>query len=139
MACIFYWAIILGGLICSSYSVYRRCSHGYNRNIYCPSPNDQVLAQQRAEQARVTTQQSTTENPEASLDPAGFIQSLAAPLRQQVLADMDDSMVAVLPPDLAAEANQLRRELEERHRRLMQDRLTSGAGLLSGILRHPGL
>ena len=38
---------------------------------------------------------------------------------------MDDTQVAFLPPDLAAEAQTLRRELEERHRRLMQDRLYS--------------
>jgi len=53
---------------------------------------------------------------------------------------MDDSMVAVLPSDLAAEANVLRREVEERHRRLVQERLfAQGAGLLSGILRHSGI
>jgi len=51
---------------------------------------------------------------------------------------MDDSMVAVLPADLAAEANLLRRELEDRHRRMMEERLSQGAGLLSGILRHSG-
>lgn len=52
---------------------------------------------------------------------------------------MDDSMVAVLPPELAAEANLLRRELEERHRRLMQERLFSqGAGPLSALLRQTG-
>ena len=110
----------------------------------------QVLAQQRAEQARLSTTTPNTasttaaaappvaEVPEASVDPSSFIQSLPTSLRQQVLADMDDSMVAVLPADLAAEANLLRRELEERHRRLMQDRLSQGAGLLSGILRHSG-
>lgn len=76
---------------------------------------------------------------DAPLDPASFIQSLPASLRQQVLADMDDSMVAVLPSDLATEANVLRREVEERHRRLVQERLfAQGAGLLSGILRHSG-
>lgn len=54
----------------------------------------------------------------------------------QVLADMDDSMVAVLPADLAAEANMLRRELEERHSRLMQERLlTQGGGPLSTLLQ----
>ena len=53
---------------------------------------------------------------------------------------MDDSMVAVLPPDLAAEAQALRRELEERHRRLMQERFfaQTGAGSLSAILRQTG-
>jgi E3 ubiquitin-protein ligase HUWE1 len=99
----------------------------------------QVLAQQRAEQARLAP---TTTAPavaaETNLDPSSFIQSLPPSLRQQVLADMDDSMVAVLPPDLAAEASLLRRELEDRHRRMMQDRLSQGAGLLSGILRHSG-
>ena len=98
----------------------------------------QVLAQQRAEQARVQAAQGSTA-PETNVDPASFIQSLPPSLRQQVLADMDDSMVAVLPPELATEANTLRRELEERHRRLMQERLfAQGAGLLSGILRHSG-
>ena len=98
-----------------------------------------MLAQQRAEQARlVPPAVAPPVVPETSLDPSSFIQSLPPSLRQQVLADMDDSMVAVLPPDLAAEANLLRRELEDRHRRMMQDRLSQGAGLLSGILRHSG-
>jgi E3 ubiquitin-protein ligase HUWE1 len=97
-----------------------------------------VLAQQRAEQSRLAASQNR-ESEDAPLDPASFIQSLPSSLRQQVLADMDDSMVAVLPSELAAEANVLRRELEERHRRLMQERLfAQGAGLLSGILRHSG-
>ena len=46
----------------------------------------------------------------------------------QVLADMDDSVVAVLPQDLATEAQTLRRELEERHRRILQQRLFTEAG-----------
>jgi len=97
-----------------------------------------VLAQQRAEQSRLAADQNRESN-DAPLDPASFIQSLPSSLRQQVLADMDDSMVAVLPTDLAAEASVLRREVEERHRRLVQERLFSqGAGLLSGILRHSG-
>lgn len=96
-----------------------------------------MLAQQRAEQARLT-QQPVRESSDTA-DPASVIQSLPPSVRQQVLADMDDSMVAVLPPDLAAEANLLRRELEERQRRLMQERLfTQGAGSLSAILRHSG-
>ena len=99
----------------------------------------QVLAQQRAEQARLAVNTSAPPMPDQNLDPAGFISSLPAMLRQQVLADMDDSMVAVLPPDLAAEAQLLRRELEERHRRLMQERfLSQGAGPISAILRHSG-
>ena len=99
----------------------------------------QVLAQQRAEQHRQSTTTANPANPEIPVDPANFIATLPPTLRQQVLADMDDSMVAVLPPDLAAEANLLRRELEERHRGMMQERLfAQGAGLISGILRHSG-
>ena len=98
-----------------------------------------MLAQQRAEQARLAVQHGSTAVPEANVDPANFIASLPTSLRQQVLADMDDSMVAVLPPDLAAEAQALRRELEERHRRLMQERLfAQGAASLSAILRQSG-
>jgi hypothetical protein len=99
----------------------------------------QVLAQQRAEQSRLAAEQGRGDNPELPVDPAGFISSLPASLRQQVLADMDDTMVAVLPPELAAEAQTLRRELEDRHRRLMQERLfAQGAASLSAILRHTG-
>ena len=99
----------------------------------------QVLAQQRAEQSRLAAPAPGSVDPDLPTDPGSFIQSLPANLRQQVLADLDDTMVAVLPAELAAEASVLRRELEERHRRLMQERLfAQGAGLLSGILRHSG-
>ena len=103
-----------------------------------------MLAQQRTEQARMAAlqqQQTTPASAEAPVDPVSFLASLPSSLRQQVLADMDDTTVAVLPPDLAAEAQALRRELEERHRRLMQERLfaqAAGAGSLSAILRHSG-
>ena len=92
----------------------------------------QVLAQQSREQARLAVNPAAPESNVAT-DPGSVIASLPTSIRQQVLADMDDSQVAVLPPDLAAEAQSLRRELEERHRRIMQDRLYS-QGLPSMIL-----
>ena len=100
----------------------------------------QVLAQQRAEQARLAAQTATESGTsDTPVDPACFIQSLPPSLRQQVLADMDDSMVAVLPAELAAEASLLRHELEERHHRLMQERLfAQGAGPLSAVFRRSG-
>lgn len=101
----------------------------------------QVLAQQRIEQERIAAQTNTTANPEAPVDPASFFATLPSSLRQSVLADMDDSMMAVLPADLAAEAQTLRRELEDRHRRIMQERLFTqpgSGGSLSSILRHAG-
>ncbi|XP_061178702.1 E3 ubiquitin-protein ligase HUWE1-like [Saccostrea echinata] len=106
-----------------------------------PNIQEEVLAQQRTEQARLAAVQQQSATSETPVDPVSFLASLPSSLRQQVLADMDDSTVAVLPPDLAAEAQTLRRELEERHRRLMQERLfaqAAGAGSLSAILRHSG-
>lgn len=51
-----------------------------------PSIQEEVLAQQRAEQARVAAESAaaTTAQPDQSVDPAGFIQSLPPSLRQQV-------------------------------------------------------
>ncbi|XP_064633553.1 E3 ubiquitin-protein ligase HUWE1-like isoform X3 [Lineus longissimus] len=105
-----------------------------------PAIQEEVLAQQRAEQARIASSSGTTTT-EAPVDPANFISSLPTSLRQQVLADMDDSMIAVLPTQYAAEAQALRRELEDRHRRIMQERFIAqtGGSSLSSILRHAGL
>ncbi|KAL3853804.1 hypothetical protein ACJMK2_017313, partial [Sinanodonta woodiana] len=104
------------------------------------SIQEEVLAQQRLEQERLNAQNQAQSNPETPVDPTTFFASLPPSLRQSVLADMDDSMMAVLPPDLATEAQSLRREYEDRHRRLMQERLfTQGSsGSLSAILRHAG-
>ncbi|CAN7974738.1 unnamed protein product, partial [Ixodes persulcatus] len=98
-----------------------------------PSIQEEVLAQQRAEQQRLAAQNC---NPDVPVDPASFIQTLPPGLRQQVLADMDDSLLALLPTDLASEAHSLRRELEARHRQ-MQERFFSSHGgtALSRILR----
>ena len=50
---------------------------------------------------------------------------------------MDDSMVALMPPEIAEEASQLRRDMEDRHRRFMQQRLFTqgGSGRLTSLLR----
>jgi len=68
---------------------------------------EEVLAQQRAEQQR---QAAANSNPDQPVDPAIFIQTLPPNLRRQVLADIDDSLLSLLPQDLAAEAMLLRRE-----------------------------
>nr|XP_039271692.1 E3 ubiquitin-protein ligase HUWE1-like isoform X2 [Styela clava] len=83
-----------------------------------PSIQQEVLAQERAEQARAAQQQSTANDP---VDPTVFIQTLPSSLRQSVLADMDDSLVAVLPADLAAEAQELRATMERRQQRYFPD------------------
>jgi E3 ubiquitin-protein ligase HUWE1 len=94
-----------------------------------------VLAQQRLEQARLQAQSTG-----GDLDPANFLATLPPNLRQQVLSDMDDTTIAVLPAEVAAEARELRQELEDRHRRVMQERLLAqgNAASLSAILRNTG-
>jgi len=56
---------------------------------------------------------------------------------------MEDSQIAVLPPDLASEAQNLRREWETRNRQLLQDRFFSHSNhastTLSSILRNSGI
>lgn len=71
-------------------------------------------------QARAQQQSTASSDP---VDPTVFIQTLPSSLRQSVLADMDDSLVAVLPADLAAEAQELRANLERRQQRYIRDRL----------------
>lgn len=49
---------------------------------------------------------------------------------------MDDSLLALLPPEVASEAHALRRELEARHRQIQERFFTSHANTaLSRILR----
>lgn len=109
-----------------------------------PHIQEEVLAQERAEQQRHTlaAQSSSSTSapvvPAEPVDPAAFIQNLPPGLRQTVLADMDDSVLAVLPADIAAEAQALRLDRVLRHRQLMQDRLLRETGMLSAILRYSG-
>ena len=96
----------------------------------------QVLAQQRAEQARLQAQQQGGPVPD---DPVSFFNTLSPQLRQTVLSDLDDNTLSALPEPMAAEARELRQEMEDRHRRVMQERLfQGGAASLSAILRNPG-
>ncbi|XP_072512412.1 E3 ubiquitin-protein ligase HUWE1 isoform X4 [Salminus brasiliensis] len=103
-----------------------------------PAIQEEVLAQQRAEQQRRELSQQPTHG-DQSLDPVTFIQTLPSELRRSVLEDMEDSVLAVMPPDIAAEAAALRREQEARQRQLMHERLFghSSSSALSAILRSP--
>ncbi|KAG2455472.1 HUWE1 ligase, partial [Polypterus senegalus] len=102
-----------------------------------PAIQEEVLAQQRAEQQRRELSQAATGD--TPMDPVTFIQTLPSDLRRSVLEDMEDSVLAVMPPDIAAEAQALRREQEARQRQLMHERLFghSGSSALSAILRSP--
>ncbi|KAL8595169.1 hypothetical protein ACOMHN_013842 [Nucella lapillus] len=103
-----------------------------------PNIQEEVLAQQRAEQARIQAQQRGGTGTAATEDNYSFIDTLSPQLRQSVLCDLDDSSISALPEHVAAEARELRQELEDRHRRIMQERLfQGGAASLSAILRNP--
>ena len=60
-----------------------------------------------------------------------------------MLADIDDSLLPLLPTDLASEAQSLRREIEARHHRILQERFSLGSGdrasAISALLRHTAL
>uniref|UniRef100_A0A3P9GYP9 E3 ubiquitin-protein ligase HUWE1 n=1 Tax=Oryzias latipes TaxID=8090 RepID=A0A3P9GYP9_ORYLA len=103
-----------------------------------PAIQEEVLAQQRAEQQRRELAQQPPQG-DTPLDPVTFIQTLPSELRRSVLEDMEDSVLAVMPPDIAAEAAALRREQEARQRQLMHDRFFShsSSSALSAILRSP--
>ncbi|KAG8002696.1 E3 ubiquitin-protein ligase HUWE1 [Nibea albiflora] len=103
-----------------------------------PAIQEEVLAQQRAEQQRRELAQQPPQG-DTPLDPVTFIQTLPSELRRSVLEDMEDSVLAVMPPDIAAEAAALRREQEARQRQLMHERLFghSSSSALSAILRSP--
>lgn len=95
-----------------------------------PNIQEEVLAQQRIEQQRLA---AAAANPNDPVDAAAFFQNLQPSLRQAILTDMEDSQISVLPPELAAEAQNLRRDWESRNRQIMQEQINQiGGGGNSG-------
>lgn len=90
-----------------------------------PSIQEEVLAQQRIEQQRLA---AAAANPNDPVDAAAFFQNLQPSLRQAILTDMEDSQISVLPPELAAEAQNLRRDWETRNRQIMQEQMSQIGG-----------
>ncbi|XP_071960908.1 E3 ubiquitin-protein ligase HUWE1-like isoform X2 [Antedon mediterranea] len=101
-----------------------------------PHIQEEVLAQEQAERDRQNAQQLGSQAAADPVDPAAFIRNLPSSLRQTILADIDDSVLAVMPPEIAAEARSLRQNIEIQHRRLMQERLLRETGMLSAIGRN---
>ncbi|XP_076800643.1 E3 ubiquitin-protein ligase HUWE1-like isoform X1 [Clavelina lepadiformis] len=95
-----------------------------------PNIQEEVLEQERRERSRNTA----TNVEDDTLDATTFIQTLPAELRQSVLSDMDESLVAVLSEELVAEAQTLRGDAEERQRRILQERIFSRG---TDLFRHP--
>ncbi|XP_042241661.1 E3 ubiquitin-protein ligase HUWE1-like isoform X2 [Homarus americanus] len=98
-----------------------------------PNIQEEVLTQQRLEQQR---QQAARANPDDPMDPVSFLQTLPPSLRQTILADLEDSQFAALPPELAQEAQTLRRQREERSRHVHEHMFNRSGTSLSSILRN---
>jgi len=104
-----------------------------------PSIQEEVLAQQRLEQQRRT---AAAGNPNEPVDAEAFFRNLQPNLRQAILADMEESQMAAIPPEFAEEAQNLRRGWENRNRQLLQERFLHGhtsSTTLSSILRNSGV
>ena len=71
-----------------------------------------MLAQQRAAQAAQAASERAQAAQAAGVDPVAFFESLPPSLRQQVLAEADDTVVNVLPANLANEARRLRERVD---------------------------
>lgn len=94
---------------------------------------EEVLAQQRIEQQRAAAQNA---NPDAPVDTDIFFRSMPSSLRRQVLSDLDDSQLRLLPEDIATEARSLRQEVELRHRQIHERLFSTNA--LTRIIRSAG-
>nr|VZI15402.1 unnamed protein product [Spirometra erinaceieuropaei] len=103
-----------------------------------PSIQEEVLTQVRQETQRQagsddTQNQSTARAGDAANGPeatpennAAFLASLPPSVRREVLADMEDFQIDLLPPDLQQEARTLRREHEAQFARAVQGRSLPG-------------
>ncbi|XP_018576077.1 E3 ubiquitin-protein ligase HUWE1 isoform X3 [Anoplophora glabripennis] len=96
-----------------------------------PALQEEVLTQQRLEQQR---QAAARANPNEPVDAGAFFETLQPSLRTMILSDMEDSQMSALPPDLAAEAQTLRRDWYARNRQMAQERFLQSN--LSTIIRH---
>lgn len=98
-----------------------------------PGIQEEIIAQHNSERSA-----ALTSNPDSPVDPTDFIQTLPLQLRRQVLTDIDDSLLALLPNHLVNEAQMLREELEARQRQFQERFLTShnATHALSRLLRN---
>lgn len=75
--------------------------------------HEQRIAQRNRQNTVPVNNDISTEGQAAAVDIDAVFESLPPGLRAQVLADADDSVLQILPPNLLAEANRLRANLEQ--------------------------
>ncbi len=109
---------------------------------------DELLAQQRLEQTRVTNNETTGSSSAGGSaatavvtedDNTAFLRTLPNSLRQAILFDMDHSQISALPEDLANEARQLQQQQREREIDLFAaaHRTSGRAGGAGGTIANP--
>ena len=82
-----------------------------------PEIRDELLAEHRRNAAAM----NSANLPDSG--PAEFLRTLQPHLRQQVLADMDESQIGALPEDIANEARALRAAMETQQQQYLRDRM----------------
>ncbi|RDW82428.1 hypothetical protein BP6252_03540 [Coleophoma cylindrospora] len=82
---------------------------------------DEIIQQERQDRRRREREEQRRQaaasggNPALDMDPASILATLPPALRQQVLMEQDEEMIAQLPPDLAAQARAFQREERVHH------------------------
>jgi E3 ubiquitin-protein ligase HUWE1 len=85
-----------------------------------PEIREELLAERRRTAATMAAM-SGVSLPDSG--PAEFLRTLQPHLRQQVLADMDESQIIALPEDMANEARALRAAMETQQQQYLRDRM----------------
>jgi E3 ubiquitin-protein ligase HUWE1 len=85
-----------------------------------PEIREELLAERRRTAATMAAM-SGVNLPDSG--PAEFLRTLQPHLRQQVLADMDESQIGALPEDIANEARALRAAMENQQQQYIRDRM----------------
>ena len=93
-----------------------------------PEIREELLAERRRTAATMAAMSDVT-LPDSG--PAEFLRTLQPHLRQQVLADMDESQIGALPEDMANEARTLRAAMETQHQQYIRDRMVRNHDMIN--------
>ena len=99
-----------------------------------PEIRDELLAERRRTAAAMAAM-SGVNLPDSG--PAEFLRTLQPHLRQQVLADMDESQIGALPDDIATEARALRAAMENQQQQYFRDRMVRTQHDMMNMLTNP--
>ncbi|CAF4593474.1 unnamed protein product, partial [Rotaria socialis] len=98
-----------------------------------PEIREELLAERRRTAATMAAM-SGVNLPDSG--PAEFLRTLQPHLRQQVLADMDESQIGALPEDMANEARALRAAMETQQQQYIRERMARNHHDMLNMLTH---